>query len=77
MYNNLKYNIQKKIICVKCEKENEANNTNRFLNESIEVGFTNIGLQVWCHKHNVNICHIDFEGIVLKGDFRCLEKKIN
>ncbi len=26
------------------------------------VGFTSIGLQVWCTRHNVNIVHIDFEG---------------
>ena len=28
----------------------------------IEVGFTEIGLQVWCREHKVNIVHIDFEG---------------
>lgn len=27
-----------------------------------EVGFTVIGLQVWCKRHDLNICHIDFEG---------------
>jgi hypothetical protein len=27
-----------------------------------EVGFTKIGLQVWCKRHDCNICHIDFEG---------------
>jgi hypothetical protein len=27
-----------------------------------EVGFTEIGLQVWCRRHNANIIHIDFEG---------------
>ena len=26
------------------------------------VGFTPIGLQVWCRRHELNIVHIDFEG---------------
>lgn len=28
---------------------------------SLEVGFTKIGLQVWCSQHMLNVCHIDFE----------------
>ena len=27
-----------------------------------EVGFTKIGLQVWCKRHEVNVLHIDFQG---------------
>lgn len=27
-----------------------------------QAGFTELGLQVWCNRHNCNICHIDFEG---------------
>ena len=27
-----------------------------------EIGFTSIGLQVWCIRHECNIMHIDFEG---------------
>lgn len=30
--------------------------------QRIEVGFTPIGLQVWCRRHDKNIVHIDFEG---------------
>ncbi|TFH54279.1 MAG: hypothetical protein E4G89_00320 [Methanothrix sp.] len=29
---------------------------------SIEVGWTELGLQVWCKRHDCNMCHIDFEG---------------
>lgn len=29
---------------------------------SLEVGFTDIGLQVWCKRCDKNVCHIDFEG---------------
>jgi hypothetical protein len=28
----------------------------------IDVGWTPYGLQIWCRRHNVNMCHIDFEG---------------
>ncbi len=28
----------------------------------IEVGFTKIGLQVWCKRHHINVVHIDFQG---------------
>ena len=29
----------------------------------LEVGWTEKGLQVWCKRHEVNVCHIDFEGV--------------
>lgn len=29
---------------------------------SLEVGFTDIGVQVWCKRHKVNVVHIDFQG---------------
>lgn len=28
----------------------------------ISVGFTELGIQVWCVRHDVNVIHIDFEG---------------
>ena len=30
--------------------------------QSIEVGWTEIGLQVWCKRYDLSIIHIDFEG---------------
>lgn len=27
-----------------------------------EVGFTELGLQIWCRRHDCNVVHIDFEG---------------
>ncbi len=27
-----------------------------------DIGFTKLGLQVWCRRHEINIVHIDFEG---------------
>jgi hypothetical protein len=29
----------------------------------IEVGWTPLGIQVWCRRHDANVCHIDFEGV--------------
>jgi hypothetical protein len=28
----------------------------------LEVGFTPLGLQVWCKRHEINVMHIDFQG---------------
>ena len=28
----------------------------------MEVGWTVLGLQVWCVRHEVNVLHVDFEG---------------
>lgn len=28
----------------------------------LEVGWTEIGLQVWCKRHEMNVISIDFEG---------------
>lgn len=30
--------------------------------QRLEVGFTVLGLQVWCRRHDVNVVHIWFEG---------------
>ncbi len=28
----------------------------------LDVGFTELGLQIWCRRHDCNVAHIDFEG---------------
>lgn len=28
-----------------------------------QAGFTSLGIQVWCNRHNCNVVHIDFEGV--------------
>jgi len=30
----------------------------------LSVGWTDIGIQVWCNRHEINIVHVDFEGEV-------------
>ncbi len=29
---------------------------------SLEVGWTGLGIQVWCKRHECNVVNIDFEG---------------
>jgi hypothetical protein len=36
---------------------------------SHEIGYTKIGIQVWCKRHECNIVHTDFEGIKHPGNF--------
>ena len=47
--------------CKKCLEERPAHLSPQEW-ASNEVGFTVLGLQVWCKRHNVNVVHIDFEG---------------
>lgn len=28
-----------------------------------QAGFTPLGIQVWCNRHDCNVLHVDFEGI--------------
>ena len=70
--------ISHQIVCSKCEAEFLAGQTDSASLQSysqLDVGFTDIGLQVWCLRHDGNVAHIDFEGNILQTDFRCLEKK--
>jgi hypothetical protein len=30
--------------------------------QQLEIGWTKIGLQIWCRRHDCNVAHIDFEG---------------
>ena len=70
--------IREPIVCVKCSDEFISGQTDaKSLQEyvSVDIGFTNRGLQIWCQRHQLNICHINFEGQKPESDFRCLEKK--
>ena len=72
--------IKEPIVCLKCSNEFLSGKTDsKSLQEysKIDVGFTKRGLQIWCQRHQLNICHINFDGKKLESDFRCLEKKDN
>ena len=30
--------------------------------QDLEVGWTDVGLQVWCRRHDTNVLHVDFGG---------------
>ena len=69
--------IKEPIVCVKCSDEfakglSDANSLRDFT--KVDVGLTDRGLQVWCQRHEINICHLDFANEKIDIDFRCLEK---
>ncbi len=47
--------------CGKCLAEC-PNGTSPAEYSALDVGFTGIGLQVWCQRHKCNVVHIDFQG---------------
>ena len=72
----LQNGIEQNIICSKCETEFLLGSTDsRSLQDysRLDIGFTSIGVQVWCRRHDVNVVHIDFAGQKPSADFRCIE----
>ena len=72
------YNINKPVVCTKCSDEFVEGSTDaKSLQEytKLDVGFTDRGFQVWCRRHELNVCHFNFNGLKPEVDFRCLEKK--
>ena len=68
--------ITEAVVCSKCfdELEQGVSDMGSLQQQaSLDVGFTDRGLQVWCRRHQVNVVHIDFAGMSLDADFRCLE----
>lgn len=53
--------IQMFFHCAKCIEE-KPNNVSPREWAQLEVGWTKLGLQVWCRRHERNVVHIDFEG---------------
>lgn len=47
--------------CGQCLKELPAGTSPQQWAQ-LEVGFSVLGLQVWCKRHQINVMHIDFEG---------------
>ena len=72
----LQNGIEQNIICSKCETEFLLGSTDsRSLQDysRLDSGFTSIGVQVWCRRHDANVVHIDFAGQKPTADFRCIE----
>lgn len=38
------------------------------------IGWTPVGLQVWCNIHNRNVLHIDFSGLTLPANSQSAEE---
>ena len=56
--------------CAQCLRElSEISRQDRSMSPSdfqeIQVGYTDVGIQVWCKRHNRNIAHFDLEGMSL------------
>ena len=47
--------------CKKCLDELPGDQSPRDY-AAIEAGWTKLGLQLWCKRHEKNIIHVDFEG---------------
>tara|TARA_B100001057_G_C22814186_1_gene936681 strand:+ start:1629 stop:1892 length:264 start_codon:yes stop_codon:yes gene_type:complete len=74
----LLHKINKPVVCTKCSEEFiQSASDARSLQEytKLDVGFSDRGFQVWCRRHELNVCHFNFNGNVPEVDFRCLEKK--
>jgi len=71
-------NIKEPVVCSKCFEEMSKGYSDAASLQDyarLDVGFTDQGLQVWCRRHELNVVHIDFDGMMPEADFRCLEKK--
>ncbi len=53
--------IQMYLHCGMCLKELPAGKSPRD-HAAIEIGWTKLGFQAWCKRHEKNILHVDFEG---------------
>ena len=70
--------IKEPLVCSACADDfsagqSDAASLRDFMR--IDVGFTKDGLQIWCQRHDRNICVIDFDGARPTADFRSLIKK--
>lgn len=53
--------IKSYIHCSKCFKDMPDGKSPQTW-AMLDIGFTDIGIQVWCRRHNSNVMHIDFQG---------------
>ena len=75
---SLLHNIEQPIVCSRCADdvtEGRAGPVSMADYMRLDVGFSPIGVQVWCRRHDANGVHIDFEGRSLPTDFRCIVRR--
>lgn len=69
---HLLHGITHPVVCEACHDEFVAGlSDSRSLQDYVRVdlGFTEMGLQVWCRRHDANVVHVDFAGNRLNADF--------
>ena len=59
-------------ICASAIPEGESPSTHA----RIAVGWTPAGLQIWCARHDINIMHVDFEGVKHPADLSIANKEL-
>jgi len=59
-------------ICASAIPEGESPATHA----RIAVGWTPAGLQIWCARHDINIMHVDFEGVRHPADLSIANKEL-
>ena len=65
--------IQLYMHCGRCIDERPAGQSARDWAQ-LEVGWTRLGLQVWCKRHEINVMHVDFEGQVHPANLTVAEE---
>lgn len=60
--------IKKYFHCAKCLDELPKSTSPRDWGQ-LEIGYTPLGIQVWCKRHEINVVHVDFEGTKHPGNF--------
>jgi hypothetical protein len=71
------HRIERPVVCGRCADEvaeGQAGAVSMQDYARLDVGFSRVGLQVWCRRHHVNVLHLDFQGHRLPADFRCIER---
>lgn len=69
--------IERPIVCSRCADEVAEGRAGAVSMQDyarLDVGFSPVGLQVWCRRHDINVLHLDFQGHRLPADFRCIER---
>ncbi len=58
--------IHQYIHCAACFNEVPADTSPKEY-QLLEIGWTELGLQVWCPRHAMNVVNLDFDGQKLKA----------
>lgn len=48
-------------LCVR-QYEEESPQMSRAEFARLDIGWTKLGFQVWCRRHDINVMHVDFQG---------------